>query len=143
MHEDTEKRIRLLKDEWQEQMESTVANRTKQIEEASKKQLEDGMKAQESERARSIKLETTKWKQVVKDLENRYELEITEAKKKGYSDKDNEAKIELHEVTTKCGLKVQQLTDLHNAFVSETQKDKELMEADHEKEVASVKQDTA
>ena len=141
-YEETEARIRLLRSEWDVELKEKIVKEGKVMEEGFKKKIEDHVKQYENERLRGIKLETTKWKQVVKDMEKRYELELTQAREKGFSDRDANARVEIHEITTKYELKLEQDANLHKLQAADWKKESDTIKADHAKALVDLKNDT-
>lgn len=143
VHEDSEKRIRILQSEWKNELEQIVKEKTESLTNTHKKKMEELMKSHEAERTRSVKLETTKWKQVIRDMEKRHELEITQAKDAGFGDRDLESKSEIHDLTSKYELKISLLNDEHAHYMALVEKDKQLVEANHESAMEQLKRDVA
>lgn len=141
LHEETETRIRILRQEWSDEMSEKIATEKNAQEDSLRQKLEQHMKQYENERVRGIKLETTKWKQVIKDMEKRYGLEISQARDKGFDEREGLAQAEMHELSTKYELRIQQLKDQQELTATEITKEKAATDADHAKEIENVRQD--
>jgi hypothetical protein len=83
MHVENEDRIRALRESWAEELEHAMHAKDAALEELVAKKMNEHSVAQEAERVRGLKLEASKWKQALRDAENRFTLDIEKAKALG------------------------------------------------------------
>ena len=85
MHADNEK-LRELRSEWEADKAAALEQRDETNKVFLETKMEEYAKSVEAERVRAVKLESSKWRQALKDAENRFELEISKAKAEGRSE---------------------------------------------------------
>ena len=89
---DQEARVRELKDLWEEEKVQELVDRDTANEKLLGEKMETYAKSVEFERVRAVKLESSKWRQALKDAEHRFELETSKAKAEGRAEQKKEDK---------------------------------------------------
>jgi len=127
-----------LRAEWEEQKAAEFAKRESSFEDMLREKMDAYAKSVEAERQRAVKLESSKWRQALKDAEHRFELEISKAKGEGRAEAKNEVKeseasllrnheLDMLRISKEHALKIRSIEADHAAELAlETQKQEAL-----------------
>ena len=94
-HTENEDRLRMLRQEWEDDKTAALELRDEENKSLLETKMEEYAKSVEAERVRAVKLESSKWRQALKDAEHRFELEISKAKAEGRSEQKAEMKEDM------------------------------------------------
>ncbi len=94
-HTENEERLRMLRGEWEADKTAALEQRDEENKALLETKMEEYAKSVEAERVRAVKLESSKWRQALKDAEHRFELEISKAKAEGRSEQKSEMKEDM------------------------------------------------
>lgn len=94
-HIATEERLRLMRQLWEEELEEKMAAKDASFETLVATRIEEANFAAADLKQKAVKLETSKWQQILKEAEKRYALEVQQARAKGYSDCEQKLKSEM------------------------------------------------
>jgi len=81
-----------LRTEWEMQNAVTLEKREAAFEDMLREKMDAYAKSVETERQRAVKLESSKWRQALKDAEHRFDLEISKAKGEGRAEAKRDVK---------------------------------------------------
>lgn len=120
-----ESRIRDLRVEWESELNEIIAKKEEEIEKIVDKRAEELEVQFETKKAKLQKLEASKWQQMLKDMEKRYNLEMQQAKQLGYKECESTLTKRLNELSSNHAMAVSLLESKHEQFISELNKSHE------------------
>lgn len=134
LHEAHEARVRELRGLWQQEWDELVVEKSKEFEQKLAEKMEEYAKSVEADKLKAVKLEGSKWKQAIKEMEQTNDLTIMKARAETAHQKDSEFKLEVERMNNKFEaqkmkdfqLHAQMMSDLkhENARALEKQKNK-------------------
>jgi Fe2+ transport system protein B len=84
----SEQRVRELRETWEEELIKKLQAKDSACELLIEKKLAEHAISLEAERARGLKLEASKWRQALKDVEKRQALEVAQARVEGRDERE-------------------------------------------------------
>eukprot|EP01034_Spumella_vulgaris_P024755 gene24755-31132_t len=127
MHESTESRIRELRELWQAEFDEKMVVKTQEFEALLVEKMEEFSKSVEVDKQRAVKLEGSKWKQALKDLEQTNELTVMKMRAEVMQQKDAEYKVELERATNRFEAQKQKEFTLHLSVIEDIKKEHKLV----------------
>jgi hypothetical protein len=94
-HIATEERLRLMRELWEEELAEKMKAKDASFESLIAARIEEVNFASADLKQKAVKLETSKWQQILKEAEKRYALEVQQARAKGFSDCEKKLKSEM------------------------------------------------
>lgn len=119
-HENFEKRIRVLREQWNAEMNSAVAAKAAELDELVKMRLTEQASVHDKEVQSAVKLEAAKWQQAMRDAEKRYALEAKKAHSQGYSQREQELQDEIQRLQISHTMEMTRKLDLQQRAFNET-----------------------
>ena len=117
--EDSEARIRELRQVWNEELQSSLKTKESDLEELTQKRLNELSLNHEKEKQSIIKLETAKWQQALRDAEKRYLLEAKKAQSQGYAQREKELQDEVKRIEMAHEFDTAKKTEMHKKLIEE------------------------
>ena len=101
-HEQGEERLRDMRKEWETDMQNQLAEKDQKFEAQLEMELEKTNSAAVENKNKLVKLETTKWQQVLREAEKRFSLEVQKAHQKGFGECEKKMKDEMFNSSEAC-----------------------------------------
>ena len=94
-HIATEERLRLMRQLWEEELAETMKAKDLELETQIAARLEEVNFAAADLKQKAVKLESTKWQQILKEAEKKFALEVQQARSKGFADCEKKFRSEM------------------------------------------------
>lgn len=131
LYHEHENRVRELREDWEEEQKSSLEKRDADNKDLLDTKMEQYAKSVEAERVRAVKLESSKWRQALKDAEHRFELEVSKAKAEGRSEMKGDMKEDMNALENSRKISLQRM---------QSQMEEKLKALQHEHDEASTKE---
>ncbi|CAE7633369.1 unnamed protein product, partial [Symbiodinium microadriaticum] len=135
-HVATEERLRLMRELWEEELVEKMKAKDQELEALIASRLEEVNFAAADLKQKAVKLETTKWQQVLKEAERKFALEVQQARSKGFADCEKKFKSEIQIAADDNARKIIVAEDKNREILNELKREQsEAMEKlinDHE-----------
>ena len=125
LHEETEQRIREMRVTWAEERDDLLRKQQEVHDATLIEKIDAHAKFVEVERVRAVKLESSKWRQALKDAEHRFDLEVAKAKAEGRAEKEKSTREQLAADAAAHETNLQAQADQHRLHVQGILRDHE------------------
>lgn len=118
-HAETETRIRLLREAWEDERLASLAQKDAELEVVMQQRSDAFELSFEAERKRGVKLEAAKWRQALKDAEKRFDAEVGKAFAEGRAAGDLAGQHERQSLENVHSLNMLKEKELHKVDMEE------------------------
>jgi len=101
-HEQGEERLREMRKEWETELHDQMAEKDRSFESQIEMAVEKANSTAVEVKNKLVKLETTKWQQVLREAEKRFNLEVQKAHQKGFGECEKKMKDEMFNTSEAC-----------------------------------------